>query len=603
MSNPLAKSRLTLSLCAVAALLSAVAPLARAGGPLLIGADGNPIRWAASEVRGGPLNSQTVGVNQNGVRQVFYHVDSGPLGTLNNSQATSLVDRIFRLYTDIPTADIDFVNGGPILDPSTGSAVDVNGSNVGKFLSDSNPTFQNPIIFDSDGAITGSGGVLGFFRFLQFDSNSDDLREGAVVLNGRVLTRGLISPSSFLGVFTHEFGHFAGPLDHAQINGNIASQGDGSVLPAGYDASRAYDTFAPFTETLYPFIFPAPPQSQFINSFQDSGFFIASVDLDTQNALSNLYPSSGYMTTSGSIEGRVLIRTSTGDVPITGIDVIARRIDRGPYPPPPSTQAFPASPTVDSDGIPAPPPAQAATDSLATVSSAVTGVGLDSGAYRLNGLPAGQYMVGIQQINPTAVRGSGIGPLSKQILLMFAEEFYNGPNNSSNTVDVFLPVSVTAGQATAGIDIILNGISAALPPPISEVEPNDNMKKPERLSVPIEVIGSAAFDDSATFKMTLPDGSKDTVEDTYRIDVAETRTFFIILEPISGTGDLDMYLFDAFVNKKKSSFDDPSLIDFSAGPTASELIVARLVPGTYKIGISAFAGSVNYRLRIIASNQ
>src|SRR5262249_37385303 len=151
--------------------------------------------------------------------------------------------------TAIPTADIDFANAGPLRDPDTGMAVDVDATNFGKFL---DPTFQNPIIFDSDGGITGTGGILGFFGGLGIEGAKCGAAgcggtEGFVVLNGSVMAPPIsFSPSSFLGVFTHEFGHFAGPIDHAQINGNIAARGTGAVLPPGFTAGEIYDMFAPF---------------------------------------------------------------------------------------------------------------------------------------------------------------------------------------------------------------------------------------------------------------------------------------------------------------------------------------------------------------------
>ena len=53
--------------------------------------------------------------------------------------------------------------------------------------------------------------------------------------------------------------------------------------------------------------------------------------MDTTNALSNLYPSADYHATRGAIEGRVLIRTAAGDIPVTGINVVARRIVGSPF--------------------------------------------------------------------------------------------------------------------------------------------------------------------------------------------------------------------------------------------------------------------------------
>jgi len=571
---------------------------AYAGGPLIV-IDGHAVRWSRAEIRGGPLNSQTV--DQSG--RVLYRVDSGRLGPLNNAQATAIVDRIFKLYTDIPTADIELLNGGRILDPTTGDPVDVTGTNAGRFLSERNPTFQNPIIFDTDGSITGGGGVLGLFGFLQVDdpSNPSELREGFVVLNGAPLTKGSLSTTSFLGVFTHEFGHFAGPLDHAQINGNIAENGVGSILPPGFTRAQAFDLYTPFTETLYPFLFDAPQDSQLGIQFEDSGFFVATLDLDTQNALSNLYPTADYLASRGSIEGRVLFRFGDSEIPISGINVIARRIDQGAYPPPLGTTAFPSSPTVDSDGVPQPPPAQAATDSLATAVSAVTGLDFGSGAYRIQGLPAGQYLVEIQQINPKAILGSGIGPLQKQFQMPIKEEFFNGSLDSSNSSNVFMPVAVSAGQLTTGIDFIINGVSNALPTLFDEREPNEKKKKAQRLDIPAEVSASAADTDDSLLRMSLPDGSTDPIEDLYKITVDQTRIVFIILEPTSGSGDLDLYLFNSDVSKKRSSLDDPNLLTFSAGPTANEFIAFQLDPGEYLIGVSAFSGSLNYRLRVVTT--
>ena len=591
-------SRRVLTLMAVAVSMTFVASWAYAGGPLLV-VDGHAVRWPHGQVRGGPLNSQTVDASG----RVLYRVDSGTLGPLTNAQATAFVDRIFKLYTDIPTASIEFVNAGPILDPTTGNPVDVNGTNAGRFLSTNNPTFQNPIIFDSNGAITGGGGVLGFFGFLQVDDpfNPTELHEGFVVLNGKPLSRGLLSTTSYLGVFTHEFGHFAGPLDHEQINGNTALNGEGSILPGGFSRAQAFDLYAPFTETLFPFIFDAPSGSQLGGQFEDSGYFIASLDMDTQNALSNLYPTPDYLASGGSIEGRVTLKLGATEMPVSGINVIARRIDQGVFPPPLGTTAFPTPPTLDSDGIPQIPAAQAATDSLATVASAVTGLDFGEGTYRIQGLPPGRYLVEIQQINPDAVAGSGIGPLGSQFPLPVKEEFFNGSGNSSNSSSVFVPVTVAGGGVTGGVDFVINGISGATPVPAVEKEPNEKKNKAQKLDIPVELAASASATDNAALKMSLPDGSVDPVEDLYKITVDQSRVVFIMLEPTSGSGDLDLYLFTSSVSKKKSSLEDANLLAFSAGPTANEFIGFQLQPGTYIIGVSAFSGSMNYKLRIFTS--
>ncbi len=595
--------RALVALAALAVTLGVIVPLAHAGGPLLV-VDRQPVRWARGQVTN-PSNPNLKTVDSAG--RVLYRVDSGRLGPLSNAEAVGIVDRIFKLYTDIPTADIEFVKAGQILDPATNAPVDVTGANFGRFANSNSPTYQNPIIFDTDSSITGQGGVLGFFGFLQFDESSNSLKEGLVVLNGGVLTRNVIGRTSFIGVFTHEFGHFAGPLDHAQINGNIAADGAGATLPIGFTAAQAFDLYAPFTETLFPFIFDAEVGSTLKSQFPDSGFFIASLDMDTINALSNLYPSADYHATSGSIEGRVLIRTQGGDIPITGINVVARRIDQGAYPPALGTNAFTTFPiSVDGDGVPLVPELQGQTDSLATVSSAVTGLEFGAGTYRIQGLPSGQYLVEIQQLNPNALGGSGIGPLGSQFPLP-VEEYYNAGRETSDSADSatdFAPVFVTAGSTATGIDIILNGISGAAPTVFGESEPNELTKKAQNISsIPAEITGSAARTDAGKLKMSLGSGGTDRIEDLYSFTITDSRTYFVILEPISGSGDLDLYLFNSRVNKKKSNLDDPNLLGASTSPASSELVALQLTPGKYIIGVSSFDGSVGYRLRIIPSLQ
>lgn len=597
--------RIILSLTVFAAAIAALSPQARAGGPLLLGTNGQPVKWANGPVVN-PNNPILRTVDGQG--RVLYRVDSGNLGPMLNAEATAYVDRIFGLYTGISTASIEFVNAGRILDPQTGQPVDVNDSNFGRFAG-SNPTFQNPIIFDDDGEITGGGGVLGFFGFLQLDEDSNEIMEGVIVLNGRSLTQGVISETSFLGVFTHEFGHFAGPLDHAQINGNIANNGDGATLPTGFSNVDAFDLFAPFTETMYPFVFSSPEGSRFNNSFEDSGFFIASLDLDTKNALSNLYPTQEYINSRGAISGRVVLRSGSTDIPINGVNVIARRIDQsGSYPPALGTVAYTTSITTDPDGVPMEPNLQPITDSLVTVSSAVTGLEFGPGNYRIGGLPPGQYIVEIQQINPNALDGSSIGPLFNQFPLP-AEEFYNGPDESGLPTDinsVFTPVVVAAGQNTSGIDIVFNGLSPVAPALLGESEPNDITKKAQKVEgLPVELTGSASTSDGSKLKVTLSSTVSDKIEDLYRISVPNGGRFYIILEPVTGNGDLDLYLFTSTVSKKKSSLSDPNLLDLSAGRDANELIAASLSAGNYLIGVTAFPGSpaVNYRLRIIPATQ
>ncbi len=559
----------------------------RAGGPLFVNGT-TPIRWPRTLTQGGALNSQTVDASGT----VLYRVDSGPLGTLSNAEATALVDRIFGLYSNIPTSSIRFANAGRILDPDTRQAIDVTSTNFGKISSTVRPTFQNPIVFDSDGSITGGGGVLGFFGPLQIDAVNNFQVEGFVVLNGAFVSR--IGRIPFLGVFTHEFGHFAGPLDHSQINGNIAASSSSAVLPPGYSPAQIFDLYTPYTETVYPFIFNAPAGSQ-LSSFGNSGAFIASLDMDTKNALSNLYPAPGYRAVdpgspNGAIEGRVVIRTSSGDIPVNGIDVVARRISRGAYPPPPGATAFPNNQvSVDSDGVPLPPPDRDVTDSLAMASSAVTGVEFGSGAYRIDGLQPGNYMVQVVQINPNATGGSGIGPLDVQFPLIVKEQSIGS-------------VAVAAGVVTSGTDFVLAGFSNAALVTVNEREPNEKAAKAQSLMFPAEVLGSGSDADAAKLKIIFPgDAGVGPLHDLYTFTLTAPKTIFVALDPVSGSGDMDLYIFSDAFPGKKIPLTDSSVMAFSASEKASEQIAVQLGPGQYYIGVSIFDGSFNYRLRVVQS--
>jgi hypothetical protein len=198
---------------------------------------------------------------------------------------------------------------------------------------------------------------------------------------------------------------------------------------------------------------------------------------------------------------------------------------------------------------------------------------LGEGRYRIQGLPPGQYLVEIQEIHPDFTDGSSIGPLFNQFLLP-VEEFYSGPRESgSDQPTDFEQVAVVAGQVA---------------------------NKAQSISIPTNITGAAADSDSSKFKMDL-DGQTDKIEDLYRFTITNTTRLYIFLQPLSGEGDLDLYLFSSGVAKKKSSLEDPNLLDASLGLTANELVTIQLPPGTYIIGVSAFTGNANYRLSAITA--
>lgn len=581
----------------------------KAGGPLLVTENGRPVTWAKGPVRGGRLGASTVDDQD----RVIYRVDSGDLGPVGHELAVHLVDRIFGEYSSVETSTIRFENGGLILDPTTGQPLDVNATNVGKVLNYNTPTFQNPIIFDSDGAISGRGGVLGFYTYLNFSDTG--VKEACVVLNGAAVNSvGGIIP--FFGVFTHEFGHFAGPLDHSQVNGRIASRDSGVILPRRFTAGQLFDLFAPFIETLYPFLIDAPATGSNLRAqgLGNSGYFITSLDLDTKIALSNLYPAPGYATSepgarSGSITGRVLVRANNLEVPISGLNVVARRISRGLFPPPQATQAFPAGEIpLDQDGVPLSPSERDETDPIATAASVVTGYVGKPGMYRIDGLPPGDYSIFVEAINPDAVRGSGIGPYNPQITL-FNPEYYNGPRESNDSsIDdpaMFTPIPVRAGSTMEGIDIVLNDFGGEMTA-VAEAEPNDALAQAQLTATQAQITGTISSDDAASIRIDLGSGHEPVpVQDLYRFRLNGGTDMVISLQALDPDADIDLFLCNGALKNGINPISGGPIIAFSASPRGEEFMIVSLVGAAadYYIGVSAYSGSTRYRLSLLDTEK
>ncbi|MBN1477901.1 hypothetical protein JXA47_14195 [Candidatus Sumerlaeota bacterium] len=385
--------------------------------------------------------------------------------------------------------------------------VDVTPAQVGWHISPS-PTGQNEIIYDENGTIHTalfgqSTGVLGFFSNRAPDERGF-FTEGYVVLNGSFIDG--VAPdlpvASFRGVFTHEFGHFIG-LDHSQINGETAANASGALVLPDFSDGQQWDLFVPFLETLFPFIFGYYPLDSELakQNLTTSGFFTNDLALDEQIITSTLYPEPGFLTgpgsSTGAIEGRVL--RGDGITPFSGANVVMRRVEgplgSSPYPPPLGTESYPGFEVeLDEDGVPAAPPVQAGTDSLATAASMVSGAWgpgaappgepvTGSGWFRIEGLPPGIYEVSVETILSSAVGGSRIGPFNPQLVLP-SEESWSGVGESSLEQevlplqvgisdggfeeegltpymseiaegDVAAPLEVEAGQVQGGIDLLL----------------------------------------------------------------------------------------------------------------------------------------------------
>jgi hypothetical protein len=279
------------------AVLAVIA--ARAGGPLVVGgpgmAEGVPFIWT--------------------INPLTYWTDLGSLGNKNKAWADDLVAQAFKVWEDVPTANIGFSKAGDL-------GADVDASNILSVLNSiegcgplGSIAKDRSIIYDLDGsavaALLGEENkttVLGFASPACASSNGVDSNyylRGYAVLNGIFLddiksaTNPEVTVTGFKAVMIHEFGHMIG-LDHSQINLNCLT----SYCAPGSDDLEG-------VPTMFPVLIDEPAMS--------------TLATDDIAAISALYPESTFPTSTGRITGHVFF--SDGQTPAQGFNVIARKTD------------------------------------------------------------------------------------------------------------------------------------------------------------------------------------------------------------------------------------------------------------------------------------
>ncbi len=155
-------------------------------------------------------------------------------------------------------------------------------------------------------------------------------------------------------------------------------------------------------------------------------------DPDDVASISLLYPAPGYLTSVGSISGTV---TDADGEPLSDVNVVAVRVSDG------STFV-----TV--------------TDYFSGPSNRYRNKPAATGAFRLSGLPPGEYYVKIEPVKPNFTSGSSISGYDPPINTDIYQEWYNGESEHGNILldngNQKSPVTVTAGNVTGDIDIVAN---------------------------------------------------------------------------------------------------------------------------------------------------
>ncbi len=376
--------------------------IALAGGPFGIDSDGDPFTWSTAA-------------------PIAYRTDGGSLGTIGNAAAVSRVAAMFDVWEDVPSASIRYSRAGPIL-PVGGDFTDGNVNTADEYNavegSCGNGT-QSPIVFDVDGSLFEDLGedpsVIGFAGPCAINGLGQYV-SGVAVMNG-IYQDGTNTPDTpelsaagFDAAFVHEFGHFSG-LDPSQIN--VQCQlGCGLIHQEGLP-------------TMFPYL---------VHESQGS------LSTDDIAWISRLYPAgggSGFAATHGTISGRVYF--TDGESQVQFANVIARRVDEGDdedrkiavsnvagY----RFRACQPNPITNPSGNLCPP-------SGSLVPSHI-------GLYEIP-VPAGSYTIEVESIDPGFTAGSSVGPSDFPIALPGS-----APPPSA-------PITVTAGQTSAGNDVTLVG--------------------------------------------------------------------------------------------------------------------------------------------------
>lgn len=492
----------------------------------------------------------------NNSQPIVYDLDLGPFSPLSKTQAGAvdtaaeqMVKTAFQQWSSISTAKLSFMEGDPL-------DRDVTGANLADFLNGL-PSGVNPVIFDADGsvidALLGGGSSLSVLSFSPFplpplgmsDSTKGILQQAMLVLNGRAMDGQFdpddLTPDDLTRVAVRGIGQFLG-VGASDTNDDLI-----------FDGNEA-------NHSAVPIMHPLTQQGMVIGG----GF---APTLDDQMAVSALYPSATFNTSTGEIKGQLFLPDGTTGA--QGFDVIARKVD----------------------------------DPVNTAVSAITGVTFRvaagtgaadpslRGAYDIH-VPPGSYTLEFRPLY------QAIGPLVTSTPLPGGSQYYQAPSGTpapSAAPAAATPITVNAGQTTT-INFTAVGKAAPAPQAVAQVKPDDAPANAQLLPAAATVTGTVSPKDPGQIVLNLgldPSGSgkilQDKIENLYRIVVPEPSIVTLYLQPKTAL-DLKLYLLADIAGGSDGITTDS--LDYTVASavhsdTSAIALQVELNPGVYLIGVSA----------------
>ncbi|QYJ79704.1 hypothetical protein [Shewanella acanthi] len=341
-------------------------------------------------------------------------------------------------WSNVETSTLEMSIAGTI-ESKTGIS-DLTASNVDQVYGVENG-YGFWVVYDTDGSVVEDvfgvpkESILGMAFPEWADEKTGEIIEATAIMNGWAVAPN-DNGSQIAGVFTHEFGH-AINLSHTQVNGQLAylSSALNKLYPGvpGCGVNPIAGGNPAMIETMYPFIDHYKAGSVNQSTIEHP---------DDVAAISNLYPSVNYASSSGTISG--VLRLKDGRTEYSGINVVARNINNPLF------------------------------DAISDMSgSATQGMLGPDGRFTIRNLtPGEQYVLYIEPIV------AGGFPTTPQPLLSTAEYWNNSESSDPLLDDVcdITPIKAEAG-ITKEADFTLNGYMKGIQvTPLSSVVLSDMSK-------------------------------------------------------------------------------------------------------------------------------